>query len=622
MRIHVYVYLRHFRSAEPEITMKKIQLLSLAVIPAIFSLPTAVNASVSDFVFGRQTNYAQTASNTVALSTDEPYKAEIRVEESSSTSAFSAGTLTLPGTAVMDLSYSSEDKAWSLEGKFSTLAKLNATDAIPAGTYTLAMTKTGGGLTSIAFTLTSDDLTFPTAPVVSNFTALQSVDATSAVTISWGAWTAATANDYIMVSIRNANTGDDVYDSPNPLEGSALAGTATSVTIPANTLVPGTSYVANVEFLKINEFSVSGAVSDFPSAAKVIYAQSRTQIPLATSGTTPLDALLSFQLWNNIAWNINSTDGDVAASVMQTGTAHESIVFSVATNDSISLSKVLFTGPASSGLSSTAATALGYFSNNGVTTYQYQIQALTPYLPTGSYTVSYDGTAYTGDISYTPQDADRVYLTPTLTMSDGKVTKIAWTAYDSAFALKNISSADATVSVQIVDNSYNTIVENDNLDPSTTSIDLSSDSVYINSINAIYLIYNGARNASGTSNGQFYAYTPTVSDSTNIFSTLTHDGWWIAPTGTVAKSFGWISDLFYPWIYSASQDILSNGSYQGNGTGWMYIYSDGASLADGFYVYRYATASWGWTNYNWGGWLYDYGTGTPAVGAGWVDITQ
>jgi hypothetical protein len=130
------------------------------------------------------------------------------------------------------------------------------------------------------------------------------------------------------------------------------------------------------------------------------------------------------------------------------------------------------------------------------------------------------------------------------------------------------------------------------------------------------MVYNGAKNAGGTRNSQYTTYWTSVPEATNIFSPLTHetDGW-IAPTGSVPDSFGWISDLYYPWIYSASQDILSNDHYQGNGAGWIYIYADGASLSGGFYVYRYAAGTWGWTNYYWSGWVYDYGYSS------WVDIT-
>ncbi|MFA5257612.1 MAG: hypothetical protein WC360_05620, partial [Opitutales bacterium] len=41
----------------------------------------------------------------------------------------------------------------------------------------------------------------------------------------------------------------------------------------------------------------------------------------------------------------------------------------------------------------------------------------------------------------------------------------------------------------------------------------------------------------------------------------------------------------------------------------------GGNLTDGFYVYRYATSSWGWTSYYGQGSLYDYGIND------WVDIT-
>lgn len=102
----------------------------------------------------------------------------------------------------------------------------------------------------------------------------------------------------------------------------------------------------------------------------------------------------------------------------------------------------------------------------------------------------------------------------------------------------------------------------------------------------------------------------------NIFSSLETDGW-VSPTDTTDNSaFGWFYASYYPWIYSVSADELANsGTYKGDGTGWVYVVPEGASFTGGFYIYRGATSSWAYTNYNWSGWVYDY------TAAAWVDLT-
>jgi len=137
------------------------------------------------------------------------------------------------------------------------------------------------------------------------------------------------------------------------------------------------------------------------------------------------------------------------------------------------------------------------------------------------------------------------------------------------------------------------------------------------------LLAEASTDITGTFEGIARATTTRVEFQTmtepedSIFANLERTGGWVYPQSETVDSFGWFSDEFYPYIYNASQDILSNGSYLGDGDGYMYIMP--GYTADGFYVYRYATQSWGWTSFYWSGWIYDFGTSERA--AEWVDIT-
>ena len=98
---------------------------------------------------------------------------------------------------------------------------------------------------------------------------------------------------------------------------------------------------------------------------------------------------------------------------------------------------------------------------------------------------------------------------------------------------------------------------------------------------------------------------------------------WVPPLQTdVSDSFGWVCDRFYPYVYNASLDKLTNNGRLGGADGWMYLWPDEPlkMQRDGFFFYRYATGTWCWSNYYWSGWIYDYGNGTTHK-AGWIDMT-
>jgi hypothetical protein len=198
-----------------------------------------------------------------------------------------------------------------------------------------------------------------------------------------------------------------------------------------------------------------------------------------------------------------------------------------------------------------------------------------------------------------------------LTIADGIVTSLSYKLYDASF---NEIAVEA-------DNSWTVTVYDKTIDPRwnagtthSASIDTRRWKLSIYEVSSLLITAN-IRQQNGFLTNYFGTYIGSVrtDNSPNIFEAKNHDNAWIASEGPVKDSFGWVNDLFFPWIYSASQDILSNGSYLGNGNGWMYV-QNGGTLSGGFYFYRYATGSWCWTRWNWSGWIFDYTNG-------WVDIT-
>jgi hypothetical protein len=114
----------------------------------------------------------------------------------------------------------------------------------------------------------------PNPPHVTNFVAAQSVNATQAFTLGWDAFEGGTSSDYVYVTI-----GNNDWKTPDPGGAGALDGTATTVTIPANSLGANSNYTATIGFYRVV------VVSNTAYTTKA-YRAATTQFTLNTVGTT------------------------------------------------------------------------------------------------------------------------------------------------------------------------------------------------------------------------------------------------------------------------------------------------------------------------------------------------
>ena len=211
-------------------------------------------------------------------------------------------TLTLPTAAVTNLTpmllhpetnYFYEDIASS--NTFET--------TFPQGTYTFNVEATTSNQT-VQVVLPAS-MTQPNPPYITNIVAAQSVNATQSFVIYWQAFVGGTITDYVNVSISDTN-GDNIWQTPDPTTAGALKGTATSVTIPANTLQANSNYVGYVGFYHLA--GVSNA--NYLTAATRI---AGTEFPISTVGTiAPLPVV------TNIAWSAGSFSFDVLTTTGQT----------------------------------------------------------------------------------------------------------------------------------------------------------------------------------------------------------------------------------------------------------------------------------------------------------------
>lgn len=143
---------------------------------------------------------------------------------------------------------------------FDSKAELDA--AYPEGAYLLTITGASDGVKALTLTLTGG--TYPNIPAVTNFTATQAVNPSAPFILGWKAFTGGTANDAIVVVVKDLMTDTIVFSTPSAGLAGALDGRATSVTIPANSLPANNSLLATtVTFVKVTQrdaTSYSGAV--------------------------------------------------------------------------------------------------------------------------------------------------------------------------------------------------------------------------------------------------------------------------------------------------------------------------------------------------------------------------
>jgi len=160
---------------------------------------------------------------------------------------------------------------------FADETAMNA--AFAAGRY-LARVATAGGTGSVAVDLGNA----PVTPRCANHGAAQAIDAAADFALTWDAFVGAGSNDRIEITIRDGQ-GAEVFHRPDDcaVPPKPLAATATSATIPADTLRAGRVYEVELNFFKVSGIgtNASPAFSAFGGYSKT------TRFHIKTTGGAP-----------------------------------------------------------------------------------------------------------------------------------------------------------------------------------------------------------------------------------------------------------------------------------------------------------------------------------------------
>jgi hypothetical protein len=266
--------------------------LGLGLARAQITMNTCTNA-LSSGVFSRFSiievaSYTQTNASGAFAAVTNAFDFEAVVDLATNLTGESA-TLTVPGKSAQPM-FSFISGEFLFFGETNTAAEL--TSAYPDGGYAFDITyATSNKITTI--TVPSGG-TLPNAPSLSNYAAAQAIDASADFTLSWVPFSDGGSKDYILVDV-NTQSGGLVFQSDSFGCPSALDGTATSILIPANTLVSNQTYKAEIIFINVLYVNTN-------STAKVALLSGAETVNETTISTGAGTATTSTLVLTNAAW--------------------------------------------------------------------------------------------------------------------------------------------------------------------------------------------------------------------------------------------------------------------------------------------------------------------------------
>jgi len=193
--------------------------------------------AVTSFTVGKLHSYNQSSTAAPVLDPDAPFAFMATTSLASNRTA-TAIALSLPTGSISNLAQVFMRPEDYYLYYFTTVSNTLET-TFPRGNYVFGVASAQSNqqvTVSLPTTMTQ-----PNAPHLTNYAALQAVNASQPVTLGWDAFSGGTASDFISVWV-----GD--WSSPDYGKPGTVNGTARSVTIPAGVLAANSNYTASVGF--------------------------------------------------------------------------------------------------------------------------------------------------------------------------------------------------------------------------------------------------------------------------------------------------------------------------------------------------------------------------------------
>jgi hypothetical protein len=249
---------------------------------------------ITSFIVGKIHFYDQTSAGAPTLEPEIPYFFTASTTLASNRTATGI-TLTMPTGGVSNLMQNFvAPENYFFFGTYTNLAAFNAT--FPAGNYVFnVMASTSNQNVTVNLPA---GLTQPNAPHVANYAAAQAINPAQPFQLTWDAFQGGTTADHISLAI------GDTFETPDAGSPGALTGTATSFTIPAGTLQPGSNYNATLTFSRSTGTSNA-------SYAATAFVSTSTDFRVNTSGVITPPVILTNASWSNgtFSFDVRSAAG-------------------------------------------------------------------------------------------------------------------------------------------------------------------------------------------------------------------------------------------------------------------------------------------------------------------------
>ena len=247
--------------------------VALLAIGAAVLAGTGVSAfaTVSDvgqYSAGKVAYYLQTGNSVPTIASSNPYEFQAEIDNGTSGSVLTSSTLTPPAGATGSVTFSPNGSNTHIKYKqyYASTSALNA--AFPDGNY--AFTINTSTPNTYSSTLALSGFTYPTdIPTISGATWSGGnlvIDPSVDTTLSWN-----TSNDlHLSFNVNNANISENALNSGSGLPSSYM--------IAANTLLPGQTYMGQLDFANgvIDTSQISGVMG-------AAYYQNSTQFTIVTT---------------------------------------------------------------------------------------------------------------------------------------------------------------------------------------------------------------------------------------------------------------------------------------------------------------------------------------------------
>lgn len=295
---------------------------------------TGTNATTA-FVIGKSYLNLQ---NSAGAPTPNPFPACAFIATTALSSNQSANTvtLTLPSGGTSNLFYTIVNPGEFIFNADET-NRAQFESVFPEGDYVFDA-RSSSSNEQVKATLPAS-MAQPNAPHVSNYDAAQSMNPSQPFTVTWDPFVGGTAADLVSLSV-----GYHAFQTPSPGTNGALNGLATSVTIPAGTLVPNSNYVAQLIF-----FHVTGTSNATYSTGA--YRATVTQFHINTSGTGSPAPLISSPIWSGgaLSFDVATSPGKALKVLFSTDISRPSAQWTTVVNTNPTGTSAHITVPPQSG---------------------------------------------------------------------------------------------------------------------------------------------------------------------------------------------------------------------------------------------------------------------------------